>query len=71
LGDRLSTLLLQAERDKQPIHIVAHSMGGLVVRAMLATDRGAGLWQRCLALRNSRFLMLGTPNGGSYEAFAG
>ena len=43
-------------------------MGGLVVRAMIASPKGEKLWRRCLALPNSRFLMLGTPNFGSYEA---
>jgi hypothetical protein len=44
-------------------------MGGLVVRSMIA-DGGAGtaLWKRITRLPGSRFLMLGTPNLGSYEA---
>lgn len=47
-----------AERDA-PLHFVAHSMGGLVVRAYIAKyrpDRLAGV------------VMLGTPNGGSEVA---
>jgi CHAT domain-containing protein/pimeloyl-ACP methyl ester carboxylesterase len=68
LMDRLDAVLPRAEREHQPVHLVAHSMGGLVVRAMLADPRGKALWQRIIKLPNSRFLMLGTPNQGSYEA---
>ncbi|MGD8543145.1 MAG: hypothetical protein PVI39_12700, partial [Desulfobacteraceae bacterium] len=69
LADRLEVWLPDAERSRQPVHIIAHSMGGLVVRAMMGEgDRGAKLWQRIAALPNSRFMMLGTPNHGSYEA---
>lgn len=66
----LERLLPEAERSGQPVHIVAHSMGGLVVRAMLADGgKGAEIWRRIKALSdNSRFMMLGTPNRGSYEA---
>ncbi len=69
LIDKLEVWLPDAERTRQPVHMVAHSMGGLVVRAMLADpDRGALIWRRISALPNSRFMMLGTPNQGSYEA---
>lgn len=69
LADTLERCLPQAERDNQPVHLVAHSMGGLVVRCMIADGaRGASLWQRITRLPGSRFLMLGTPNFGSYEA---
>ncbi len=69
LAETLEPLVTQAERGGQPLRLVAHSMGGLVVRAMIA-DGGAGsaLWQRITRLPGSRFLMLGTPNLGSYEA---
>ncbi len=69
LAETLEPLVAQAERNGQPLRLVAHSMGGLVVRAMIA-DGGAGsaLWQRIIRLPGSRFLMLGTPNLGSYEA---
>ena len=65
----LEPLVAQAERSGQPLRLVAHSMGGLVVRSMIA-DGGAGsaLWKRITQLPGSRFLMLGTPNLGSYEA---
>ena len=50
--------------SRQPVRLLAHSMGGLVVRA-LALERPA-TWQRLLAHPAARVLMLGTPNGGSY-----
>ncbi|SFK86691.1 CHAT domain-containing protein [Azotobacter beijerinckii] len=69
LATALEIWLLQAERDRQPVHLVAHSLGGLVVRAMMADGGpGAALWQRIARLPNSRLLMLGTPNFGTYEA---
>jgi hypothetical protein len=69
LTARLEAALVEAERTRQPIHIVAHSMGGLVSRAMIA-DGGAGAaaWRRMTAIAGSRLLMLGTPNRGSHEA---
>ena len=69
LTAQLETVLIDAEKNRQPVRIVAHSMGGLVARAMIA-DGGAGAaaWRRMIALPQSRLLMLGTPNRGSYEA---
>ena len=69
LAESLTQWLPELEASGQPVHLVAHSMGGLVVRAMIA-DGGAGTaaWQRITALPNSRFVMLGTPNLGSHEA---
>lgn len=69
LTSKLEALLPEAERSGQPLHIVAHSMGGLVARAMIA-DGGAGAaaWRRMTQLPGSRLLMLGTPNRGSFEA---
>lgn len=69
LAESLERWVPEAERTGQPVHLIAHSMGGLVVRSMIADGgRGAAIWQRILALPNSRFAMLGTPNRGSYEA---
>lgn len=69
LARALEQWLPLAEQAGQPVHLVAHSMGGLVVRAMIADGtRGAALWERITRLPGSRLLMLGTPNAGSYEA---
>ncbi len=54
----------------QPVRIVAHSMGGLVVRTMLATDKGRLVWDRLCQHPGARFIMLGTPNGGSHAITA-
>jgi pimeloyl-ACP methyl ester carboxylesterase len=53
LHPRLAAL----DRDGDaPLHIVAHSMGGLVARALIHRQRPRRL---------GRVVMLGTPNGGS------
>jgi pimeloyl-ACP methyl ester carboxylesterase len=46
--------------DKTPVHIVAHSMGGLVARTYIAQAREH--WERS----GGRLVMLGTPNHGSF-----
>lgn len=52
-------------RTRQPVRIVAHSMGGLVVRAMIAAR--PDLWDRVCERDGARLLMLGTPNRGSHD----
>jgi len=69
LAVTLEPLVAQAEHTGQPLRVVAHSMGGLVVRSMMADGgKGSAMWQRITRLNGARFLMLGTPNLGSYEA---
>lgn len=70
LAGRLSAWVDQAEKEGVGLHLVAHSMGGLVARAMIADGgQGAALWERMGKLAGgSRLLMLGTPNHGSLEA---
>lgn len=49
--------------SKGPVHLMAHSMGGLVARAWMAEHpETAARWKQ----RGGRLLMLGTPNHGSY-----
>lgn len=50
--------------SKQPVRLVAHSMGGLLARTMQLVR--PQVWQRMLARDGARVLMLGTPNGGSW-----
>ena len=52
-------------RTQQPVRIVAHSMGGLVVRAMIAAR--PDLWDRMCERDGAQLLMLGTPNRGSHD----
>jgi pimeloyl-ACP methyl ester carboxylesterase/tetratricopeptide (TPR) repeat protein len=49
----------------RPVRIIAHSMGGLVTRGMIAQH--PEVWERMRARQGSRVLMLGTPNSGSYS----
>ncbi len=53
------------EQTKQPLRFIAHGMGGLVVRAMIAS-RG-DLWDRICERDGARLVMLGTPNRGSFD----
>lgn len=62
----LERKLEEAERHNQPVSIIAHSMGGLLVRAMIADPKGKLAWQRLCKHPDARLIMLGTPNGGSY-----
>jgi hypothetical protein len=63
LGARLRTLLDSGD-GKRPVRILAHSMGGLVVRSLIHQDRA--LWDALMARPGARFVMLGTPNQGSH-----
>ncbi len=49
---------------KKPIYLLAHSMGGLVSRAMIANDKD-NVWRQ-VCQRGGRLVMLGTPNHGSF-----
>lgn len=51
-------------RSTQPVRLLAHSIGGLVVRAMIA--QRPDLWDRICDRDSGRFIMLGTPNRGSH-----
>ncbi len=70
LAGRVRRALELTENSKQPIRIVAHSMGGLVARSFIAHDRA--IWNRMTReRRGSRLLMLGTPNAGSHAIATG
>ena len=53
----------ELKSHKNPVRVLAHSMGGLVARAFIA--RHDDLWKEMIA-RGGRLVMLGTPNRGSY-----
>ena len=65
LADALEPALARAEANHQPLAILAHSMGGLVARAMIANR--PDLWRRIRHHPQGRLVMLGTPNNGSWE----
>ncbi len=47
-----------------PVRILAHSMGGLVVRAMELLP--GDVWNRFMAQEGARIVLAGTPNRGAY-----
>ena len=57
-ADRLAEEV--AAVDGRTVHLVAHSMGGLVSRAMI--QRHPDVWQRM----GGRLIMMGTPNRGAF-----
>jgi tetratricopeptide (TPR) repeat protein len=67
-AERLATEVAAAldarKTSKQPVRIIAHSMGGLVARAMQIV--APPTWDRMMKSDGARILMLGTPNGGSW-----
>jgi CHAT domain-containing protein len=59
--------LIETRFPGQPVHLVAHSMGGLVSRNFI--KRNPQLWKSMRdpeLVRGGRLIMLGTPNYGSY-----
>jgi pimeloyl-ACP methyl ester carboxylesterase len=65
LAERILVELEQTERENQPLVIVAHSMGGLLARALVAYR--PEVWQRICRHPDARVLMLGTPTRGSHS----
>lgn len=68
VGD-LATLLEDLLKEtSQPLRLVAHGAGGLLVRALAAAH--SELWKRCIEREGARVLMLGTPHQGTYGTVA-
>jgi pimeloyl-ACP methyl ester carboxylesterase len=71
---RLAATDLEAQidgwfKDGEPVHLVAHSMGGLVARTFIKKypERWRSVWdEREKGRRGGRLIMLGTPNYGSF-----
>ncbi len=59
LAPRVARIAANAAQDGAPVHFVGHSIGGLVIRALLARQRPDNL---------GHVVMLGTPNAGSEVA---
>jgi CHAT domain-containing protein/pimeloyl-ACP methyl ester carboxylesterase len=68
LADRLAVVLREqldaTASPLQPVRLLAHSMGGLVVRALI--HKHPALWDELMARDGARLVMLGTPNQGSH-----
>lgn len=65
---RLAAAVMQLaavrQHAEQPVRIVAHGMGGLLVRALQARHPAA--WQVLTGAPAARIVLLGVPNGGSW-----
>ncbi len=69
LAERLGAFLAQLMKDSEaPIRILAHSMGGLVVRACIHKRRS--VMDALMARDGARLVMLGTPNQGAHSMVA-
>ena len=65
LAAAVDAALVARSSSKQPVRLLAHSMGGLVARTMQLEKPDT--WKRMMARDGARLLMLGTPNGGSWS----
>ena len=66
LGERLGEFLDALMKEtQQPVRLLAHSMGGLVVRACAA--RRPGVMDMLMQRDGARLVMLGTPNQGAWS----
>ncbi|MBX9630568.1 MAG: CHAT domain-containing protein [Burkholderiales bacterium] len=64
LAQAVSDELAAAQNAGQPIRLLAHSMGGLIARTMIANH--PNVWVDMCKRPGARLVMLGTPNGGSH-----
>ena len=64
LADAVDAALSARNLSRQPVRLLAHSLGGLVARTMRLEKPET--WKRMMAREGGRLLMLGTPNGGSW-----
>jgi pimeloyl-ACP methyl ester carboxylesterase len=68
-ADALNTRINEWFGNDSPVHVVAHSMGGLVARTFIANypSRWRSMWdQKSGGRLGGRLVMLGTPNRGSF-----
>ena len=65
LATCLKALLQETAASGQPLRLLAHGMGGLLVRALVKTEEP--LWNELMGRSGARFVMLGTPNQGSHQ----
>lgn len=65
LGEHLDHLL---KSTQQPVRLLAHSMGGLVIRACI--HKRPAVMDALMARDGARLVMLGTPNQGAHSMVA-
>ena len=65
LRSQLDATAAKGASSAQPLRILAHSMGGLLVRALVHSHRL--LWDELMQRPGARLVMLGTPHQGSYS----
>jgi len=68
LAALLRRLLTAPELGGGPVRLLAHGLGGLVVRGMIARD--PDLWRQLIDREGARLLMLGTPHQGTFSMVA-
>ena len=61
----LLKLVAETRNPMRPIRLLAHSMGGLVARALI--HKNPQLWDEIMSRDGARFVMLGTPNQGAHS----
>ena len=64
LSEAVQSALSARTETRQPVRMLAHSMGGLLARAMLLGY--PQVWARMMDNPQARLVMLGTPHGGSW-----
>jgi len=64
-ADKLDTKLLDLMHHRQPIKIIGHSMGGVLVRDFIVTHRET--WAKLNTSNGFRLIFLGSPLGGSFR----
>ncbi len=64
LREQLDATAAKGDAPALPVRVLAHSMGGLVVRALV--HKHPKLWDELMQREGARFVMLGTPNQGSH-----
>ncbi|MCB9282972.1 MAG: CHAT domain-containing protein [Lewinellaceae bacterium] len=63
-GQQLAQVVEDLLKTGQPVHLMAHSMGGLVVRDLMVHH--PDIWEKWLVNERHRCILLGTPWQGSY-----
>jgi pimeloyl-ACP methyl ester carboxylesterase len=71
-ADALNSSIANWFPSGEPVHLVAHSMGGLVARSFVEAhpERWESMWDATAespGARGGRLVMLGTPNHGSFD----